>query len=498
MATGSEPESFGAFFRQYTKTWMHAVATAGLTAFGTLTIVHRGFVVLALACYIVPPIVLYLSRSRGGSSDESRTPTDAALADRDEPDDGPSSTSDADSLEPSPAESEPEPVTEAASATEAEGNSEPAAGTAATAGTEREPEPASEAEPTVETESEPGSSTEPKDEAPTKAEPEGESTTEVEPNVGSTESSPVSDTDDKSDAEPESDTEPSWESVDAPTDATLLDAAITSPGAIAVGDDGIVLERNDDESWDVLLEDGPAAQGQTLRGVDATNDGDAVWVAGDGGAVGRFERSSGRHTDYSAPDDRTDNLSGLAVAGSSGDETVLLINGSGEVLRGRYRDGDLSWDEPVKPGSGSSLSGATLVDSSVGYCCDTNDGVFETDDGGQTFETVGLDGADGTLTGIAAGGRGDCHVCTDAGVVHRFDGSTWTPERIGEEALSGIARDGERLLVCDEAGDVHERAGRGAEWERADVNSSAGLEAVAIGEKLAVAVGVDGTVTEWR
>ncbi|MFC4438774.1 MULTISPECIES: hypothetical protein [Natrialbaceae] len=465
MATGSEPESFGSFFRQYTKTWMHAVATAGLTAFGTLTIVHRGFVVLALASYIIPPIVLYLSRKRGGSSDDPRTPTDAALADRDEADDGPSSTSDADSLESSAAEGEPEPVTEA--------------------------EPATEPKPTVETRGEPASSAEPEDEPTTEAEPEREPVTEAEPNAESTESAIDSDADDESDAEP------NWQPVDAPTDATLLDAAIASSGAIAVGDGGIVLER-DDERWDVLIEDGPAAQGQTLRGVDATDDGAIAWVAGDGGAVGRFDCSSGRHTDYSAPDGQTNNLSGLAVAGSSGDETVLLINGSGEVIRGRYRDGDLGWDEPVKPGSGSSLSDATLVDASVGYCCDTNDGVFETDNGGQTFETVGLEGADGTPTGIAAGEQGDCHVCTDAGVVHRFDGSTWTPERIGETALSGIARAGERLLVCDEAGDIHERAGRRAEWERADVSASAALEAVAVGEELAVAVGSEGTLIERR
>ncbi|WP_306052386.1 hypothetical protein [Natronococcus wangiae] len=479
MSTGSEPESFGAFFRRYTKTWMHAVATAGLTAFGMLSVVHRGFVVLALACYVVPPIVLYLSRTRGGDASADRTaesmsPTDAALAGRDD-------FTDESASEPGP----PEPDERAPE----------------TSG--RKPTPPDEAdrEPTgtADSDGDPAATTGTPDDSGDDVDAREEPTPASSPDAGRTGPDPDDAPTDGERTDAAADAEPRWTTVAAPTDATLLDAAVTSSGAIAVGDGGLVLERGPDtDDWTVVLEDGPAAQGQTLRGVDATDDGGIAWVAGDGGGVGRFECSSGRHTDYSAPNGRTDNLAGLAVAGSSGDETVLLINGSGEVIRGRYRDGELDWDEPVKPGSGSSLSDATLVDASIGYCCDTNDGVFETDDGGRTFETIGLEGADGTLTGIAAAGEGDCHVCTDAGVVHRFDGSTWTPERVSETALSAIARLGDRLTVCDEGGAVYERSGPTAEWERADAGSSAGLESVAVGADRSVAVGADGTVVERR
>lgn len=433
MATRSDPESFGVFFRRYTKTWMHAIATAGLTAFGLLTIFHRGFVVLALACYVVPPIVLYLSRRRDDSTGSStESPTDAALADQSESDQR--TESDSRPLEPSPANREPEPRAEA----ERESTADTDTGTPATRAPETE-----------------------------------------------------SDDDDESDAEPR------WTAVDTPTDATLFDAAVGKGGPIAVGEGGIILKR-DAGDWRTLLEDGPNATGQDLRGVDVTNDGEIAWVAGDGGAVGRLELSSGRHTDYSAPDGHTDNLAGLAVAGMSGDETILLINGSGEVLRGRYREGELSWDGPVKPGSGSSLSSVDLVDASIGYCCDTNDGVFETADGGRTFETVGLESADGTPTGIAAGGRGDCHVSTDAGVVHRYDGSTWTPERLGEVALTGIARRGEHLVVCSEDGAVHERSGPTADWVQFETGVGERLEASAIEDDQAVAVGGSGTILERR
>jgi len=213
-----------------------------------------------------------------------------------------------------------------------------------------------------------------------------------------------------------------------------------------VGDDGQVLTADPvdgdpaEREWMVALEDGPAAEGENLSGVDATAGGEAVWIAGDSGAVGRLEAETRRHTDYSAPAGITDNWPGVAVAGPNGDETILLINGSGDVLRGRYRDGECSWDEPVTPGSGSSLSGITLADASIGYCCDTNDGVFETTDGGDSFDRIGPVGAGGTLENLATLGRGDCLVSADDGVVHRYGGSTWTPERVGEEAICGIAR----------------------------------------------------------
>ncbi|RZV11426.1 hypothetical protein BDK88_0305 [Natrinema hispanicum] len=398
-------DGFVSFFRHYAQTWVHAVAAAGMTAFGTLTIVHRGFAVLALAAYVVPPIVLYLRRA---STD--RAESDAA----------------ADSAEP---------VATGDDSTDAE-----------TVPLER---PADETGP----------------------EPERAGT---------------------------------WTLVDAPTEATLRDVCVTAAGTVhTVGEDGQVLAGavpdGTAREWSITLADGPAAAGEDLHGVDATADGEAIWVAGDSGAVGRLEAATGRHTDYTAPAEITDNWLGVAVGGSNGDETVLLINGSGAVLRGRYRDGDLSWDDPVTPGSGSSLSGVAVADESVGYCCDTNDGVFETTDGGDSFSRVGPVGADGSLENLATLGRGDCFVSTDDGVVHRYDGLTWTPERVGDEAICGLTRREGETIACDAVGAIHERTPM-AEWERADTVAPESLLAVSVdtaGDR-AVAVGENGTVVERR
>lgn len=377
-----------AFFRRYTRTWVHALATAALTLFGTLTFVHPWFAAVAVASYVLPPVALYARGIQLGTTGPHGDP---------------------------------------ASSTDRQASTDTAAA-------------------------------------------------------------------DRSHDAPGDDAATGWTAVDAPTSATLFDVALTGAGAYAVGEEGVVLAA-DDGGWQVALTDGPGTSGRDLRGVDAV--GSALWVAGDGGALGRVDASSGRHVDYSAPAGHTDTWTDVAVAGTVGDETVLLGNGSGAVLRGRYRDGDLVWEDPVKPGSGSSLAAVSLVDAAVGYLCDTNDAVFETVDGGASYETVGVDGADGTATDVAAGARGTAAVAFDDGTVRTYADGAWTPTRVTDAALPSLALQGGRLLACSRDGAVHERPAPGADWTRRVVASGALLGA-ATGADRSVAVGTDGTVVERR
>lgn len=48
-----------AYYRGYTRTAVHAAATAALTAFGLLIFIDPLFVILAILAYLTPPIVLY-------------------------------------------------------------------------------------------------------------------------------------------------------------------------------------------------------------------------------------------------------------------------------------------------------------------------------------------------------------------------------------------------------------------------------------------------------
>lgn len=458
----SNPDGFGGFFRQYTRSWIHAVATAGLTAFGTLTFINRWFAVLAISSYLLPPIVLYARsrRSEGREQlDVERTETEGDRPGRE--------TEEAERTDP---DTEGGPADESVSASSSNDADEPVSPSPADSGDEP-PSPAD------------GSTDEP---APAPASDSGDGPGTVED-----ESGPASDSSEEgTETEPEPQPEPAgWEVADAPTEATLRDAAVAGGEAYAAGDRGVVLASGDE--WSAVLEDGPGAEGNDLHGIDATADGEAVWVAGASGAIGRIDADTGRHTDHSAPDGRTDNLAGIAVSGSAGEETVLAIDGSGGVLRGRYDDSEARWEGPVTPGSGSSLSDVALEDG-VGYCCDTNDSVFETEDGGRSFEAIGPVGASGTLVAIAVGPEGPL-VGSDDGAVHRYDGN-WTPERVAD-SLSGLARHGDRVVVCTE-GDVLYRVEPGADWEEADAFGVGGLLAVAVGAERAVAVGENGTIVE--
>ncbi|WP_306057674.1 hypothetical protein [Natronococcus wangiae] len=48
-----------AFYLAYTKTGVHAAAAAGLAIFGLLMFVNEAFVALAIASYVLPPVILY-------------------------------------------------------------------------------------------------------------------------------------------------------------------------------------------------------------------------------------------------------------------------------------------------------------------------------------------------------------------------------------------------------------------------------------------------------
>lgn len=47
------------YYREYTHTAIHTASAAALTAFGLLIFIDRLFVVLAIAAYICPPLLLY-------------------------------------------------------------------------------------------------------------------------------------------------------------------------------------------------------------------------------------------------------------------------------------------------------------------------------------------------------------------------------------------------------------------------------------------------------
>jgi len=404
-----DADGFVAFYREYTRTWYHALATAALTAFGTLTVVDRLFAVLAVAAYVLPPLLLYL---RGSVTSASETGADAG---RQPSDRSTRSTSAGSPSDETAGDAPPRSASESGAGRTAGGN----AGTPANEG---------------------------------------------------------------------------WRVADVPTDETLHDAVVTGHGAYAVDGGGAVFTDGRD-GWRPVVSDGPGASANALNGIAAAGSG-GVWFAGDGGAVGRLDPSTGRHVDYSAPTGDTTTIADIAAVETSGTEIVLLADGSGRVRRGRYHEGETRWTEPTVPGSGSSVAGVALLDESTGYLCDTNQSVFQVRDSGAAFDRIGLDSADGTLTDVAPAGAGGCLVGADDGVVHEYDGARWTPARLGDGALWAVAVDDGRMLAVGDAGGVYERSPGATRWERATVPTSVPLRGASIGGSRAVAVGEDGALVE--
>lgn len=69
-ALAERARGFWAYYRRYTTTAIHAAATAALTAFGLLLFIDPAFAWLAIAAYVLPPVILYLTGSDVGADPE--------------------------------------------------------------------------------------------------------------------------------------------------------------------------------------------------------------------------------------------------------------------------------------------------------------------------------------------------------------------------------------------------------------------------------------------
>lgn len=495
-ATDGGDEGFFTFYREYAHTGLHTITATALTAFGLLTFVHRGFVVLAIAVYVLPPVYLYLTRDGEPPEpvdEEAGEPSSAA-----EPTTGDTDADASSTIETNERLDDQETATSGGTTADS-GAIDRAPGTGAGSGPGND-EPANPSGAEADRREGPGeeSGSAPAAEAGAAERSEaGSDATPESPSEGSESDGAVEDEggvagvdDDEKDVVDESGPA-EWGAADSLTDETLLDAVSAGEDAYAAGENGILLARSGDEEWELALESGPAAESTTLQGVDATEDGEAVWVAGDGGVLGRYDSTTARHTDHSAPEGITDNWSGLAVTGVAGGERVALVNGSGQVLFGEYDGSEVEWDEPIKPGSGSSMSAIEFVDESLGYCCDTNAGVYRIE--GREFERIGIENASG-FDALAAADDAVA-VASDDGTVQRFDGSVWTPVRVAEVALNSLAADGEEWFAVGAGGVIHANAD--GDWEAVDSPTDAELFGVTAGD-VPVAVGADGTVVERR
>lgn len=285
-----------------------------------------------------------------------------------------------------------------------------------------------------------------------------------------------------------------WKNASTPTEKTLHAATSSADGPYAVGGSGRVLARQSD-GWTTVVQRGPAAAANTLRGAAVTGNGRAVWFAGGSGVVGRYETTEKQLTDYSAPKGKTSTWEDIAVTGAAGTETVHLVNGSGEYLRGhRTREGGMEWTTVLKPGGGSSMKAIAFSDLSIGYISDTNAKVYETTSGGKSWHTIGIEGGSVGLYDVTAVNRDAVDAVGGDGSVFRYNGAVWTKLSAGSNALYAIDRQGTDGLAGGGSGTVFDRIA--SQWRREQVPTSAGLQGITVGSDTAVAVGSGGTIIE--
>lgn len=494
MSEGSQ--GFWAFYREYTHTGIHAAATAALTAVGLLVFVHWSFAVLAVTIYVLPPIVLYLYEDPETDESVITGPADTAShTEHGSETAGPTEERNEDRTGvPDSTATDDAAISDAADARDTVGADE----------TDRQPAGAPMDRKSA---GSGGSSTDraadtgdDRNDGADRTEPEpgegagrtGEPATNAEPSEPESAMARTSASADNTTAdEDSSDVDREWTEVDAPTDEGLCDVVAGRGGPYAVGDEGTVLARRD--GWEAVLERGPTTQGNALCGAAVSADGRHIWFAGNNGVLGQYDADELRFTDYSAPRNITNDWADVDAVGPAGEETLFLVDDSGQLLRGTNDSGELTWDEPRTPGDGSSMTTIAFIDG-AGYCCDTNACVYETTDG-DSWERIGIENAGADFTDIAPVRRESISVSCDDGTVFRYDGINWTKRYVGEESLCAIDRTDETGLVSGEDGAIYDRVRGG--WERESTPVEETLHGVAIGTDCpSVAVGEDGTILE--
>lgn len=269
--------------------------------------------------------------------------------------------------------------------------------------------------------------------------------------------------------------------VSTPTQKGVQSVVVTKEGPYAVAGSGDVLARRRggwDQSYEKVLDAGLTTQGKNFYGAAVSDDGRNCWVVGESGVVGQYDVVDEQFTDYSQPNDATSTWYDVAVTGAAGDETVHLVNGSGEYLTGeKTAAGGMDWGTASVFNAGNSIRGLVMRGDGSGWTCDTAGQVYETTDGGSTWRHIGIDAASVSLYDIAESG-GSLVVAGGNGYLYEYDGSTWTGFQPSQNSIYGVDwADGERMAVGGN-GVIYER--KSSRWETTNLSTSKTLNDVAL------------------
>lgn len=279
----------------------------------------------------------------------------------------------------------------------------------------------------------------------------------------------------------------SWETAESPFSGTFHDVVASAGGPCAVGEGGVVAGRGPDD-WGIVLDDGPAGRAETLKAVDATDDGRRIWFAGANGALGYYDHGRSAHSDFSRPRELETAIRTLAVAGERGGEKLLVADDSLTVLAGEVAGGSIEWKpEPAPDAPPTAL---TADADGVGYAVDANGHAWRTT-ADEEWEQLGVEPAGGSLHGVCL--VGSVWVGGDNGRVFQRANGTWTPFTLGDFAVRTLDGHRGRLLAGGENGRLFAKP-NGKDWRAVETKTHATLHGVLAGA--GVAVGANGTILE--
>lgn len=290
---------------------------------------------------------------------------------------------------------------------------------------------------------------------------------------------------------------PAWQTVEAPARNTLYGVTVFDSGAIAVGESGVVFGRPNGESWQPVIERGPAGKSRNLKAVGATDDGARVWFAGNSGAVGTYDVAAAIKRDFSSIDGIDADWTDIAVTGEANSETVYLGTDEGAVLRLTVEERSLDVGEFVRPPTlASGLAGIDALADGRLVVLSKGGRLFITQDREQwttvefqpdEFADVGGDGDEVFL--VRAEGEG-----------YRYEDGQAASFPFGQPSLLAVdAADG-RVVTVGTGGGVYRRAPDG--WVNISTDNDRTLHDVSAvppgtnGDARDVAVGAAGTILE--
>jgi len=286
-----------------------------------------------------------------------------------------------------------------------------------------------------------------------------------------------------------------WTLVRSTIDNTIHDVAITSAGAFAVAEGGILLERTQEE-WVKVVDGGVSGNSNDLFGLAVTDNGERLWMVGSSGAVGEYNVSTGNLNDYSQPMDASNNFNGIAVTQQSDTANIYIAGDSGQMYYNFNAGAEGKW-ESATPGNGSAINAVGFFNARKGHIVDENQSVFYTQDG-STWSDAGIADANIQFYGIDSESSDDAWVSGGNGMIYHWNGSEWISTSVAEATLNDIVIGAEGQSGYTVGGSSTIISYNGSSWSSQETPTTENLNAIVQGSETTpdIAVGAGGTILE--